>query len=301
VQSDNDFSTSLNKYISSTGFCSRREADEYIKQGRVSINRKIAKTTNRVQPGDEVRLDGELVKRKKRSIYIAFNKPVGIVCTTDTTEKNNIINYINHKHRLFPIGRLDKQSEGLIFLTDDGDIVNKILRAGNNHQKEYIVTVDKVITPTFIEKMGKGVPILGTRTKKCEVKKLNDYKFKIILTQGLNRQIRRMCKFLDYNVKKLVRTRIMHLSVGGLKEGEWRNFTPEELQELQKKIKHSSMTSEASPSKKKRTYNPKFKPNAKSSYKPYRSNSKSKSKAKPKSSFKSKSKSNAKSSRKKKG
>jgi 23S rRNA pseudouridine2604 synthase len=288
VQSDNENSTSLNKYISSTGFCSRREADEYIEQGRVSINRKIAKKTNRVIPGDEVRLDGELVKRKKRSIYIAFNKPEGIICTTDISEKNNIISYINYKHRLFPIGRLDKQSEGLIFLTDDGDVVNKILRAGNNHNKEYIVTVDKVITQKFIDRMSNGIPILGTRTRKCEVKKLGEYKFKIILTQGLNRQIRRMCNFLDYKVKTLKRTRIMHMNLTNLKVGEWRYFTLDELNELQKMIQHSSKTADPSAPKKKKFYSAKGKQKSQSRFKPSRSKSKSKT------SFKSKSKSKAK-------
>ena len=220
--STNQESINLNKFISSTGICSRREAEKLIVEGRVTINGKATQLGNRVFEGDKVKIDGKPLKAKPKTIYIALNKPVGIVSTTDSKEKKNIIKYINYPQRLFPIGRLDKPSEGLIFLTNDGDIVNKILRAGNNHQKEYIVTVDKIITDDFIKKMGNGIPILGTVTQKCSVEKVSDYVFKIILTQGLNRQIRRMCEYLDFEVTKLRRTRIMNVSLVGLKYGDWR-------------------------------------------------------------------------------
>ncbi|WP_272149413.1 23S rRNA pseudouridine(2604) synthase RluF [Tenacibaculum aiptasiae] len=242
----NQNSTNLNKFISSTGICSRRDAEKFIVAGRVTINKKVAQLGNRVFEGDEVRVDGRLLQAKPKTFYIALNKPVGIVCTTDSKEKKNIVKFVGHPERLFPIGRLDKPSQGLIFLTNDGDIVNKILRAGNNHEKEYIVSVNKKITDDFITKMSNGIPILGTITQKCKVKKLSDFTFQIILTQGLNRQIRRMCEYLDYEVTKLKRERIMNVSLGNLKVGDWRELTSEEMKEINKMIATSSKTEEAS-------------------------------------------------------
>ncbi len=233
---------SLNKYISESGFCSRREADKYIEQCRVTINGQDANKGNRVKLGDDVRIDGERIKKKVLPIYIALNKPKGITCTTDLKDKANIIDFINHKNRIFPIGRLDKLSEGLIFLTNDGDIVNKILRAGNNHEKEYFVTVDKTISPDFINKMRNGVKILGTVTKKCFVKQEGDNRFKIILVQGLNRQIRRMCEALGYNVVALKRVRIMNFTVSNLPTGKWRYFTPTEIENINEMLMNSSKT-----------------------------------------------------------
>lgn len=238
--------TNLNKYISSSGICSRREAEKFIKEGRVTINGKPTQLGNRVGKKDIVKLDGRLVEPKNQILYIALNKPVGIVSTTDDREKDNIVKHINHPERLFPIGRLDKPSEGLIFLTNDGDIVNKILRAGNNHEKEYFVSVNKSITQDFIEKMSNGIPILGTLTKKCKVEKISDKIFKIILTQGLNRQIRRMCEYLDYEVTKLKRTRIMNVELGYLQTGDWRELSDEEMKEINTMISSSSKTEEAS-------------------------------------------------------
>lgn len=252
MEQNNKNSINLNKYISSTGICSRREAEKLIIEGRVTINGKATQLGNRVSDGDLVKVDGKPLKQRPKTLYIAFNKPIGIVCTTDTKERNNIIKYINHPKRLFPIGRLDKPSEGLIFLTNDGDIVNKILRAGNNHEKEYVVTVDKKITDSFIQKMRNGIPILGTVTKKCLVEKLNNYTFKITLTQGLNRQIRRMCEYLEYEVKKLKRTRIMNVNLGKLKIGDWRELTSEEMQQINSMIATSSKTEEASKDQNKR-------------------------------------------------
>ena len=237
---------SLNKYISDTGFCSRREADKYIEQCRVSINGKDAHKGNRVKEADDVRVDGEPLKKKKQTIYLALNKPKGVTCTTDLKDKTNIIDFVNFKTRIFPIGRLDKRSEGLIFLTNDGDIVNKILRAGNNHEKEYIVGVDKPITPDFINKMRNGVRILGTVTQKCFVKQEGTDRFKIILTQGLNRQIRRMCEVMEYNVLSLKRTRIMNMTITGLPPGKWRYFTPAEVESLGQLLAGSSKTAEGS-------------------------------------------------------
>ncbi len=239
-------SINLNKYISSTGICSRREAEKFITEGRVTINNKPTQLGNRVFEGDVVKLDGKLLKAKPKALYIALNKPVGIVCTTDSKESKNIVKFVKHSQRLFPIGRLDKPSEGLIFLTNDGDIVNKILRAGNKHEKEYLVTVNQKITPEFVSKMANGIPILGTVTKKCTVTKLNNYTFKIVLTQGLNRQIRRMCEFLSYKVTKLKRTRIMNVSLGNLKTGEWRELTKSEIEQINKLTASSSKTEEAS-------------------------------------------------------
>ena len=244
-------SINLNKYISSSGVCSRREAEKYIKEGRITINGKSTQLGNRVGKNDVIKFDGRLVKPKDVILYIALNKPVGIVSTTDEREPNNIIKHVNYPERLFPIGRLDKPSEGLIFLTNDGDIVNKILRAGNNHEKEYFVSVDKPITDEFIEKMRNGIPILGTVTKKCLVEKISAKVFKIVLTQGLNRQIRRMCEYLEYEVTKLKRTRIMNVDLGYLQAGDWRELTEEEMKEINAMISTSSKTQEASPVKEK--------------------------------------------------
>lgn len=246
MEHSNENSISLNKYISNTGICSRREANAIIEANRVTINNQIAKLGNRVFPGDVVRIDNKLLQPKPEPIYLAFNKPVGIVCTTDQKEKKNIISYINYNERLFPIGRLDKPSEGLIFLTNDGDIVNKILRAGNNHEKEYVVTVDKKINDRFIKRMSNGIPILGTVTKKCKVFPIDDHSFKIILTQGLNRQIRRMCEYLGYNVTRLIRTRIMNVELSNIKIGKWRKLTKKEIEIINEMVAQSSKTEEAS-------------------------------------------------------
>lgn len=232
--------TSLNKYISESGFCSRREADKYIEECRVTINGKDAHKGNRVKDGDDVRVDGEPLRKKQAAVYLMLNKPKGVTCTTDTKDKTNIIDYINYKTRIFPIGRLDKLSEGLIFLTNDGNMVNKILRAGNGHEKEYIVTVDKPVNHEFIAQMRNGVKILGTLTNKCFVKQEADNRFRIILTQGLNRQIRRMCETLGYRVTSLKRVRIMHISLSGLAPGKWRYFTPQEIESIQEMLKYSS-------------------------------------------------------------
>ena len=243
--SKQDF-TRINKYLSETGYCSRREADKLIDQGRVEINGKIALIGTKISKKDQVSVDGIAVERqkKKKMIYIAFNKPVGVVCTTDTKrEKNNIIDFINYPHRIFPIGRLDKASEGLIFLTNDGDIVNKILRSRNNHEKEYLVLVNKPVTKEFTEAMQNGVPILDTITKKCMIKKTGKKTFKITLTQGLNRQIRRMCEYLGYEVKQLKRIRIMNIKLD-LKVGKHRSFTAVELNTLNQLLTNSSKTTD---------------------------------------------------------
>lgn len=235
--------TRLNKFLSEAGFCSRRAADKLIEEGRVTINGKHAEMGAKVHNSDKVAVDGRVIsKNNKSNVYIAFNKPVGIVCTTDTrVEKNNIIDYINYPSRIFPIGRLDKDSEGLILLTDDGDIVNKILRSSNNHEKEYIVTVDKPISQNFIKRMAEGVPILDTITKPCKIQKLSQNRFKIVLTQGLNRQIRRMCAYLDYEVKTLQRVRIMNIHLKSA-VGSYRNLTTEELNTLNQALKFSKKT-----------------------------------------------------------
>ena len=233
---------SVNKYISETGFCSRREADKYIEQGRVTINDNIASKGNRVKDGDVVEVDGEPLKKKKSTVYIALNKPKGITCTTDLKDKTNIIDYVNYPSRIFPIGRLDKRSEGLIFLTNDGDIVNKILRAGNQHEKEYIVTVDKPIDLEFVKAMRSGVKILGVVTQKCFVQQEGANRFRIILTQGLNRQIRRMCEVLGYEVVTLKRIRIMNFTVKDLAPGKWRYFTKEEINTINAMVGNSSKT-----------------------------------------------------------
>ncbi len=246
MEATNFDSINLNKFISQTGICSRREADRWIEAGRVTLNGTIAQLGNRVNKGDHVEVDGKPLQARPKTLYLAFNKPVGIVSTTDLKERKNIIQYINHPERLFPIGRLDKPSQGLIFLTNDGNIVNKILRAGNQHEKEYIVTVDKPLTSDFINQMRNGIPILGTVTKKCYAKTLNDFTFKIILTQGLNRQIRRMCEYLGYEVTKLKRIRIMNVTLQGISVGQWRELTNEEMREINTMITTSSKTEEAS-------------------------------------------------------
>jgi 23S rRNA pseudouridine2604 synthase len=251
LDSKKQATTNLNKYISSSGMCSRREAEKFISEGRVTINGKATQLGNRVAKKDVVKLDGRLVEPKNQTLYIALNKPVGIVSTTDDREKNNIVKHVNYPERLFPIGRLDKPSEGLIFLTNDGDIVNKILRAGNNHEKEYFVSVDKGITDDFIQKMSNGIPILGTLTQKCKVEKISEKIFKIVLTQGLNRQIRRMCEYLEYEVIKLKRTRIMNVELGYLQTGDWRELTDDEMKEINAMIATSSKTEEASEVKEK--------------------------------------------------
>jgi len=235
--------TRINKYLSEAGYCSRREADKLIEQGRVTLNGKVPEMGTKITEGDIVKVDGETIQNKnEKPVYIAFNKPVGIVCTTDTgVEKDNIIDYINYPKRIFPIGRLDKASEGLIFLTDDGEIVNKILRARNNHEKEYIVTVNRPITPNFIERLGQGVPILETYTKKCLVERLGKFDFRIVLTQGLNRQIRRMCEYLGYEVTHLKRVRIMNVQLD-IPVGEWRDLTLEELQTINDMVSKSEKT-----------------------------------------------------------
>lgn len=234
----------LNKYISETGFCSRREADKLIADNKVKINGKVPELGTKVMPDDVVTVNGKTIQaapeNKSDRVYIAYNKPIGITCTTERHVKGNIVDAIKHKQRIFPIGRLDKPSEGLIFLTSDGDIVNKILRAENAHEKEYVVTVDKPLNERFKKRMEKGIPILGTVTKPCKVKVLGPKKFSIILTQGLNRQIRRMCEYLGYEVTKLRRTRIMNVDLKDLKVGQWRDLTANEMKVLNKALTHSS-------------------------------------------------------------
>jgi 23S rRNA pseudouridine2604 synthase len=223
----------LNKYISETGLCSRRQADEWIANGRVTINGKRAELGSQVGEGDEVRVDKRVVgARKKRHVYICLNKPVGVTCTTERHVAGNIIDFVGHAERIFPIGRLDKESEGLILLTNDGDAVNGVLRSENNHEKEYIVSVDKPISDTFLSGMGGGVTILGQRTKPCKVTRVDKFTFRIILTQGLNRQIRRMCEVFGYEVRRLQRIRIMNIRLGNLKVGHWRNLSENELSGL---------------------------------------------------------------------
>jgi len=232
----------LNKFISESGYCSRREADKYIEQGQVFINGKRAAVGQQVGSRDKVVVNGTTIERKvqEEDIYIALNKPTGITSTTDQSDPDNIVDYISHPKRIFPIGRLDKDSQGLILLTSNGDIVNKILRAGNNHQKEYIVTVDKPITPEFLKKMANGVPILGEVTKKCRVEQVAPYVFRIVLIQGLNRQIRRMCGHFKYTVMKLERTRLMNIDLKGLPYGEWRELTDAEMRVMNDLLKDSS-------------------------------------------------------------
>ncbi len=232
----------INKAISDTGYCSRRAADGLIDSGRVKVNGELAVMGLKVSSDDEITVDGKIVSYKPPLIYLALNKPRGIECTTNRKVRHNIVDFINHKERIFPIGRLDKDSEGLILMTNDGDIVNKILRARNNHEKEYIVTVNKPITESFIHKMSSGVPILDTVTRESFVEKIDDHTFRIILTQGLNRQIRRMTEFLDYKVVTLKRIRIMNIKLDSLKLGTYRSLSPIELQELKDLVKYSDKT-----------------------------------------------------------
>ncbi len=229
----------LNKAISDSGFCSRRKADTLIELGRVTVNGKVAGLGDRVMPEDEILVDNNPLISTQNMVYIALNKPAGITCTTDTRVEGNVVDFIGHKERIFHIGRLDKPSEGLLLMTNDGDIVNKILRAGNRHEKEYIVRVDRRITDDFIKRMANGIPILDTVTKKCKVEKISRYVFKITLIQGLNRQIRRMCEYLGYGVVTLKRTRIMNIKLGDLPVGQWRNLTADELNTLNNALKQS--------------------------------------------------------------
>lgn len=249
-------STRLNKYISESGLCSRREADRYIDNGSVAINGRPAQVGDQVWPGDAVTVDGRAVvpRDKEDLVFIALNKPVGVVSTTDPAEPRNIVNHVGHSVRIFPIGRLDKDSQGLIFLTSDGDLVNKILRAGNNHEKEYRVTVNRPVTAEFIKGMSSGVPILGTVTRPCEVEKIASCEFRITLVQGLNRQIRRMCEFFDFEVTRLERVRIMNIRLKGLPPGQWRDLTAKELDGLFGMIRDSS--SEATPGQPSETRKP---------------------------------------------
>lgn len=235
--------TRINKYLSEVGFCSRREADRLLEQGRITINGAVPEMGTKVSDDDEILVDGINIKKtEEKPIYIALNKPVGIVCTTDTKrERDNIIEFVNHPKRIFPIGRLDKPSEGLILLTNDGDIVNKILRSRNNHGKEYIVRVDKPITPKFLMQMRGGIPILDTVTNKCEVEQIDNLSFRIVLTQGLNRQIRRMCEFCGYEVKKLKRIRVLNIKLD-LPIGKWRDLTDAEVNELKALVSDSDKT-----------------------------------------------------------
>ncbi|MCR5153600.1 MAG: 23S rRNA pseudouridine(2604) synthase RluF, partial [Lachnospiraceae bacterium] len=233
----------INKYLSDAGVCSRREADTYIAAGEVTIDGEKAVMGSKVLPGQKVVFRGKPLERVEEQVLIAFNKPVGIVCTTDSGEPDNIVDFINYPSRIYPIGRLDKDSEGLILLTNDGDIVNKILRAGNNHEKEYQVVVNKPLTKEFIEGMQKGVPILDTVTKPCKILVSGTSSFNIIITQGLNRQIRRMCEYFDYRVLSLRRIRIMHISLGKLNVGTYRNLTKPELDKLREELALSSKLS----------------------------------------------------------
>jgi 23S rRNA pseudouridine2604 synthase len=235
--------TRINKFLSEAGYCSRRAADKLIEDGRVTINGIVPEMGTKIAAGDEVAVDGKIISRPKDEfIYIALNKPVGIVCTTDTeVEKDNIIDFVNHPKRIFPIGRLDKPSEGLIFMTNDGDMVNKILRARNNHEKEYLVSVNKPVTKNFVQRMAMGVPILDTITRKCIVEQTGKYEFRIILTQGLNRQIRRMCEHLDHQVTKLKRVRIMNVTLD-LPVGKLRYLRPDELNEINRLVADSAKT-----------------------------------------------------------
>ena len=229
----------LNKAISDSGYCSRRQADKLIEQERVTVNGNIATLGDRAMPEDLIKVDGKLITENNQLVYLALNKPVGITCTTDRRIEGNVVDFINHKERIFHIGRLDKPSEGLLLMTNDGDIVNKILRAGNRHEKEYIVKVDRRITDEFIKRMQNGVPILETVTKKCKVEKIGRYVFKITLIQGLNRQIRRMCEYLGYEVVSLKRTRIMNIHLGNLELGMWRDLTSIELDGLKNSLEDS--------------------------------------------------------------
>jgi len=231
-----DGSISINKFVSSTGLCSRREADRWIEEGRVQINGKDAKKGNRVLPNDQVIVDGQIISKKTKLVYLAFHKPKGITCTTDPNDPTNIIDYIDYQKRIFPVGRLDKDSTGLILMTNDGNIVNQILRAENENEKEYVVRVHRPIDGDFINKMGNGIYILGKKTKKCKVERLSKHDFKITLTQGLNRQIRRMCNALNYKVTWLSRVRVMNIKLDNLAPGKWRYLSTTEIKELENKI-----------------------------------------------------------------
>ena len=231
---DRPIGVRINKFLADSGRCSRREADQLVASGSVLIDGSIAQAGSRVLPGQTVTVSGEPVLQNSDLVYLILYKPVGITCTTDTRRRDNIIDYLGYPQRVFPIGRLDRDSEGLIFLTNDGDIVNRILRAENHHEKEYRVTVDKPVTPEFLRQMASGVPILGTVTRPCRVTAESKYNFRIVLTQGLNRQIRRMCDVFGYDVKRLVRTRIMHIAIGSMRPGQWRPFTFHELAELKR-------------------------------------------------------------------
>ncbi len=244
--------TRLNKFISESGYCSRREADGLIETGQVELNGKRAVVGEKVGPNDVVKVNGKLIEptTKDEFVFIVLNKPVGIVSTTDSAEKANLVDFVKHKERIFPVGRLDKDSQGLLFMTSNGDLVNRILRAGNNHEKEYIVTVDKPLTDEFIHGMGNGVPILGIMTQHCEVSQISRFVFRIILVEGFNRQIRRMAEHFGFTVKKLERVRIMHIKLGDLPVGKWRDLSKDELDTLLKAIEHSS--SEAPPGHRRR-------------------------------------------------
>lgn len=234
----------INKYLSEIKYCSRRQADKLIEEGRVTIDGSKAVTGQKITHGLKIAVDGEIINPDREYVYLVYNKPKGIICTTDKSVKGNIVDAINFPERIFPVGRLDKDSTGLIILTNDGEIVNRILRSKNGHEKEYVVAVNRKIEKEFIEKMSIGVPILDTITKKCKVKKLDDYRFKIILKQGLNRQIRRMCEYFGYEVVSLKRIRIMNLTLGTLKEGNYRHITKKEMAEIRERIKDSQKTGE---------------------------------------------------------
>ncbi|MBL1378621.1 23S rRNA pseudouridine(2604) synthase RluF [Zobellella iuensis] len=238
--------TRLNKFISETGICSRREADRLIEQGQVAVNGQVAGMGVKVTPADKITINGKPLRSKPQPVYLVYNKPIGITCTTDQAIPGNIVDAVNYQARIFPIGRLDKPSSGLILLTNDGDIVNKILRAGNAHEKEYIVSVDKPITDDFVARMAAGVPILDTVTKPCKVRKIGPKTFNIILTQGLNRQIRRMAEYLGFQVTSLKRIRIMNIALGNLKPGQWREVSVQELAVINAMVEGSSKTEEAS-------------------------------------------------------
>ena len=224
----------INKFLSECGFCSRREADRLLEAGKVTVDGKVAFLGSKLIPGQEVKVNGVLVTKKDRPVILALNKPKGIVCTTAKKEKNNVVDFIDYKSRIYPVGRLDKASEGLLLMTNMGDMVNKIMRARNYHEKEYLVSVDKDITDDFLKRMSEGVPVLDTITRPCEIEKIGRRKFRIILTQGLNRQIRRMCENLGYRVVYLKRTRIMNIKLGDLKVGEYRELTKNEIDEIMK-------------------------------------------------------------------
>lgn len=236
----------LNKAISETGYCSRREADRLIDEGKVKVNGTVAGLGVQIKKNDKIEVEGKVITKEVEEIYLAFHKPVGVICTTDISIKNNIIDYIKFPERIFPIGRLDKPSEGLIFLTNDGDIVNKVLRSGNNHEKEYIVSVNRKITQSFVRQMSNGVPVLDTVTKKCRVERVTDFTFRIILTQGLNRQIRRMCSYFGYEVTSLKRIRIMNVYLDDLAVGKYRHLTTKEREEINLLVANSGKTMDAS-------------------------------------------------------